>query len=804
MTGALHRVWCLTAVLAVFSAGSPAFAQERQVVTVGTITDGPYGRGGEETGFIRQQLIELLEIDFDVQLPPDVQVRADWTLESIAAGLDQLLEDPDVDIVVTLGYVSSHLVAQRANLSKPVVASLIIDPEFQGLPRRGQGSGVPNLNYIAVHDLDDLRALREVLPFQRLGILADARLLEAMPDASERVAVGGGEVGVDVQMVPVEGSVEAALQALDPNVEAVYILPLLQLSPDDFRSLIAGLNAWGLPTVSWSGEREVELGAMLGRMPLGFDDLIARRTALNVQRALLGDELEAMAVDYPTSIRLTLNMATVEAIDYSPTFTLLSEATLIDDQGTTARRRVTLELAVQEAVMENLDLQVEDRFVLAAAQNTELARSARLPQIDLDLDFRVIDENRAERGFGANPELLLSGAATIRQVIYADRLWADVEAETLTQASRELDRESLRLDISLEAAVLYLDLLRAKTLEQIERNNVNLSRSNLELSQLRVSVGTAAPGEVFRWENQVANNRLTLVEASAQRRVAEVELNRLLNEPTDQRFETEETAVDDEGLLSSQERLYPYLSNPRDFAIFRQFMALEAIERAPEIDAIDSLTLAQERVLSSTQRSSWLPEFGLEGGVGGMFARAGAGSDSMPSFEVPGGGTIEFTEVESLQWSVGAFATIPIFEGTAKVARQTQSAEELARLRVQRASVSEKVDARLRVALLEMQSSLMGIDLSRQAAEAAQSNLTIVTDTYRRGAATIVELLDAQRAAFVADQNAASVTYQLLIDLMRVQRAVNRFDFFMTPADTDDFFARLAAFHHALSQTARP
>ena len=114
------------------------------------------------------------------------------------------------------------------------------------------------------------------------------------------------------------------------------------------------------------------------------------------------------------------------------------------------------------------------------------------------------------------------------------------------------------------------------------------------------------------------------------------------------------------------------------------------------------------------------------------------------------------------------------------------------------------VDERLRVALFEMQSSLMGIDLSRQAAEAARANLTIVTDTYRRGAATIIELLDAQLAALVAEQNLASVTYQFLIDLMRVQRAVNRFDFFTTSEETDDFFRRLAAFHQAVSQTARP
>ena len=162
-----------------------------------------------------------------------------------------------------------------------------------------------------------------------------------------------------VQMVPVEGSVEAALAALDPNVEAVYILPLLQLSQDDFRRLVEGLNGRGIPTMSWFGEREVNLGAMLGRMPEGFDALIARRTALNMQRALLGDELASMVVDYPTSIRLTLNMATADAIGFSPPYTLLSEATLVDDHAATARRRVTLESAVQEAVTENLDLQVE-------------------------------------------------------------------------------------------------------------------------------------------------------------------------------------------------------------------------------------------------------------------------------------------------------------------------------------------------------------------------------------------------------------------------------------------------------------
>ncbi len=106
------------------------------------------------------------------------------------------------------------------------------------------------------------------------------------------------------------------------------------------------------------------------------------------------------------------------------------------------------------------------------------------------------------------------------QLLYSDAVWAGVDVERSVQHSRELDRESLRLDIALEASVAYLNVLRATTAERIQRENLSLTRSNLELAELRVSVGTAAPGEVFRWDHQIARNRRALVDASAVTRVA--------------------------------------------------------------------------------------------------------------------------------------------------------------------------------------------------------------------------------------------------------------------------------------------
>ena len=742
-------------------------------------------------------MVDLLSVDFQVNLPPDKQIEADWTLPGIQTAIDQLLADPEVDLVMTFGFVGSHLASLMDNLPKPVIAPLVIDPEFQGLPRVEGGSGVPNLNYIAVHGVGDLAVFREVVPFTRVGLLADARLVEAIDDAAQRLQTGAGESGLDVQVIAVGDSVPAALGALRPDLEAVYILPLLQLTEDQFRQLAQGLAERRLPSMSWAGAREVSLGIMTGRMTPNFGSQIARRTALNAQRALLGDDLAVMAVEYPASVMLTLNMRTADAIGFSPPFTLLTEAELIDFQqpGT---RVLSLSDAVREAVDANLDLQVRDRLVAAGRQNIELAESFQLPRIDLDLDTRLIDEDRAESSFGTAPQWALLGSATLTQLVYADEVWANVTVERSIQQARELDRETLELDISLEAAVTYLNVLRARTAERIQRENLSLTRSNFELARLRVSVGTASPGELFRWESQIALNRRALVDASSRTSVAGVALNRLLNQPLDDPFLTEEAGLDDPELVSSQERLYTYLQTPRDFRIFRRFMALEAVEAAPELEAIDSLTAAQERVLLSARRASWLPEFGIQTGLTGLMAEAGAGSDP---FQLPvGGGAFALPQAGNLDWFVGFNVTFPLFEGGAKKAVRVRAQEELNRLDFERDATVQRVEQRLQAGLHRMQASLLGIDLSRQAAEAARRNLELVTDTYRRGVASIIDLLDAQNARLVADEEAANAVYGFLIDLMRVQRAVSQFDFFSTPQDTEEFFDRLEAFFRQARQ----
>ena len=175
------------------------------------------------------------------------------------------------------------------------------------------------------------------------------------------------------------------------------------------------------------------------------------------------------------------------------------------------------------------------------------------------------------------------------------------------QTSREQAREELRLDVAHGAAVGYLDVLRARTFERIQRENLTLTRSNLELAQSRRRIGVARASEVIRWENQIAINRRDVIEAGATRSVAEIALNRLLHRPLEEPFATAEVDLDDPALLANTATVDTYIDNPFAFAIFRDFMTAEALEQSPELRQLDAAIAAGERTVLAARRALWAP-----------------------------------------------------------------------------------------------------------------------------------------------------------------------------------------------------
>ncbi len=772
-------------------------------VRIGTVLDGPISPDAEMRVDVQREIVSLLSGRFAVEFPQDKQIVGDWTPNRVRMAVDSLLADPEVDVVLVLGVFGPAYVARRGELSKPVLAAVILDPEVQGVPieireqpipgregrERVRVSGVPNLSYLAYNRdlLRQVQTFREIAFFSRVTILTLQPLDEEIGELRSNLIRTFETLDVEVTVVPVGESVATALAEIPSDTEAVLVDFLPHLTNSEFEQLVQGLISRRLPSFSLVGQSDVRRGVMAG-LQLERDDLrLVRRVALNLLAILLGEDAQELPVDFDLDEQLTINMATASAVGVDPTFILLTEAELIDEQTIPSARRLSLARAVQEASNVSLDLLAAERRVAAGLQLVKEARSSLLPQASVAGTGIFIDKDRATP---FQRQRQVSGSVGASQLLYSERNKSGYDIEREQQIFRQEERFQLRLDVIFEAAQSYLNVLRAKTIERIRRSNLRLTRSNLNLAQERVDIGSAGRDEALRWLSQIAVDRRSVIDSSAQRYQAEIAVNRVLNRPLEERFETVEAGLDDPELTTSFERLRPYIQSPGSFQVFREFMTEEAYEASPELKQLDAAVRAQERVVLATKRAFYVPTFGVDAEL--AFVKNGGEPSPLPP-EAPNG----------VDWTVAVQATLPIFQGGALRAQRTRAEIELDQLTIERDATSLLIGERIRSELYRASASFAGIQLAQEAASAALENLGIIRDAYSEGAVDILKLLDAQNQALNAELDAANAVFDHLIDLMAVQRAVGRFDYFRSPQERDSFLRNLDAFFQSTGYSVK-
>ncbi len=763
----------LYVILLLFSSllpGPVAAEDELPLYRVGIVTDGDTAWDRETAALFRREITALAEGEFRVRFPGSMQLSGGDTAAGTAKALDRLLGNPDTDLVLALGLIASEQVLHRTSLPKPVVVPFVSDSITADIPRQGKSSGVTNLAYIDSRFLVDreVLAFQKIVPFKNLALLVDRRDVEALPGIRGFARRLANEYTINVNLVPVGDSARQALDAIPRDTEAVMIAFLYHLSEEQIRLLIQGLIGRRLPSYTLWSRKLVEMGVLAGDVPGDIQDSLARRTAVAVQDILLGEKPGMLHIAFARGSSLTINMATARSLDIYPSLTIMTGADLLNEEQRDIKRRLTLQQAVDEALKANLDLQSAGRRVRAGEHAVAEARSSLLPRIDIATGARAVDEDRARLSGGGSPERAWTGSASGRQQIYSERSWAAYTVAQHNQAGRVMDREAVRLDVIYQASVAYFDVLRAKTIEQLYKDNLKLTQANLDRARIRVATGVAGPDEVYRWETKFARDRIDVLNRESITLDAMEALNRILHRPLQERFIAEETDLSDPLLMVSDQIFFQMMKNPRYLRNFRGFAVKQALRLRPELKAIDAAIAAKQREKVAAGREFWLPEFTLEGNVDQYFSQDGAGVRG----DIPDG-------LDDTDWQVGVFARLPLFEGGRKSSALGRTREELARLRIERAALAERVGQNVLSALNRTRASYPGISLSREAADAARRNLNLITDSYVQGLKSIIDLLDAQNQALTADQAAANAVYNFLVDLMGVERAMGEFTTFL-------------------------
>ncbi len=749
---------------------------DKPQVKVTAVFDGPSPVFDAVTEDLGRQIRTQLSDRFDVVLVP-LSFEGDWTAEGVERQLQEAYSDPEISVVFGFGHLAVRAVAARKTLPKPTILPFVIEAQKQGLPRRGDVSGKRNLSYISEDfDItDEAEWLTKVAGSRHIVFLAEETQRDMPPTVT-----GAKELNIAYA----EPTVEALLAAIPNAADGLIISAMRQLSIEDRKRLLDGITKRRLPNIAVS-PNWLDQGAMMSiRSPNNLARR-AQRAALNLDLILEGRPSSQIHVEFEERQALQINMQAARAVGVRPTFEVLLEADVVNEEEAAEENRIHMGFAMKDAVEHNLDLLVSEKFVDAGEEGVKVDRGPLLPQGQLQTGVVYQDPDRIFAG-GQVAEWQASTFARASQSLYSEQAWTRFKGRKLRQEGREYGYFTDVLDIMLSSGVSYVGVLRAEAEARIQRKNIQLTREYLELARVRLEIGVANASELYRWQVTLAENQRAVVDARAFVGQTKIELNRVLNRPSERPIAPIDLPVDDAGrTMPPEDPIGKYMADPWSFEQLRGFMVREGLRNSPEARQVEAQRAAQQRIKEGRVREIWLPEFSVEGGIQHDFWRAGEGS------EAPRPNPDNIPEPDKFGWDVGLFLAIPLSRGGSGIADARRSAILIERLTASFARVEQNIDTGVRTELYSAAAALASVGLTRKAAKAAANNLVLVTDLYRRGKVDIITLVDAQTQSLVADLAAADAAYDYVLALLFVNREAGHFRNLDTPEAKQDFSRRL-------------
>ena len=730
-------------------------------VRVALISDGQQYQLNEIGAVFKEELLALTEGEFEVEFK---EFQGDWTLPGVRQAFQSAYEDPGIDMVLAVGIVANQIGIGFNDYPKPTFVPLVFDGELAGAPTSGTGSGKKNLNYLTdrVDFSQDIQSLQAIVPYNRLALIADGVVLSAIPELVQRANEIAADANVEILVVEHDGIDHRLADRIPRDIEALMVAGLPRMPTADVEILINSINSVGIPSYSLIGLEGVTQGMLATDSQPADWGRLARRNALNMQAVMLGENAQDQQVRFAGKRELTINLETARKIGLSPRFDVLSEAVLLNEELAPQGPEYSLVGVAALSIERNLDLSAETIGVAAGEQDIYTARANQLPQLGIASSVT----KRKVSPFvelGQFPENSSDVSLSVSQVIYSDDISANLAIQRNLHGAREEALQNLRLDIAQQATTAFLNVLRADTQLNIFQNNLKLTRTNLELAQDRVRVGSTSSADVYRWESRMATDRSSLLTARANVERAREALNRLLNRPLTERFQIVPVSLEDPFFMTEEE-FNALVNSPRNLRLVTEFSVGEAMQKSPDLRQLDKQILAQERSVVNQQRSFWVPDVSVSGGYSKNIDQSGVG--------------IGVTENLS-DWNIGLNASLPLFSGGARKSELSKARYELEQLSRLRNAVREKVEQQVRATYHAAYAAYVNIELSERAAVSAGKNLELVTDSYARGLVSIIDLLDAQNASLTADESAANSLYDFLITIMDQQRAVGEFSFLL-------------------------
>jgi HAE1 family hydrophobic/amphiphilic exporter-1 len=310
---------------------------------------------------------------------------------------------------------------------------------------------------------------------------------------------------------------------------------------------------------------------------------------------------------------------------------------------------------------------------------------------------------------------LWDGNLSLRQTLWSFSLGKAIRAAHYATHFGQEGVRRARQDVALRAVLVYNAYLVALERGRVADEVVRQKGRQLEMAKVRRGAGVATDLEVLRFEVNLANARTDLLRLQGAADLARGDLNAVMVSPTDEPIEPTDTLA--------------FV----DVAADQPSVVKEATSNRPEIKAASWNERIYDEAIGIYQADS-RPRLDLNGAYG--YAVREPRNFLEPSYK---------------KWSLSVTLKVPIFDGWRTAGKVAQARADRARVGQDRVALETQIDLeakqavdRLRVARSVLQSSELNVDQARRALEMTEAN-------YRLGAASTLDVLDAQAALTQAE-----------------------------------------------------
>ncbi|MCP4672102.1 MAG: TolC family protein [Desulfobacula sp.] len=752
------------------------------IIKVGLILDG--------TRFNSAELITDLKKEIHALLPGKVQfsdqliLSSSWQFQKAKENYAFLEKHPDVNLIIAFGVLSSGAVIENKRFIKPTMAVGIVEPDIQGLKIQSNNqSNTHNLTYVLFNQSlkRDLKVFKEVYPYKKVGIIADENIISAVVKNTDPIQRLVEQGNATFTIIGLKDGIKDALKRIH-EFDAAFLGHMGRFEGEPKKELIENLSKKKIPSFGASLS-DIDAGVLASISPDESLVKIIRRTALNIEALISGANFSSLPLNLDYEEKLTINIQAAKKINYSPKFSILARAHVVNELSDSNMKSLTLDEVVDETLKKNIELKISQDEIVLAGEDLKLAKSGYYPSVSANATQTIIDEDRAESSFGKQAQRTASGNLKLEQVLFSDNLNSNVHVNKKVLSARQQSHLALHLDTIYNAVEAYFSVLKTKTGAKIQKKDLELTKKHLAIARQRQLAGYSGASDVYRWQSSIATATSGLFEAMNAYKLSKISLNKLMNRPLN-----DDIAVKDESLTGdlfrnySNVSEYKYIDNPATFEKFVDFLVSQALYHSPEIKELEANMAVMERQYLAYKRECYLPTAALTGDATHIFNREGKGSD------------VSGVSVEDDQWTVAISLSWPLFTGGSTRINQIRTQKQMNQLKKQTDNLILNLEANVRSAALNVVNKYINLESSKESNLYAHKSLELVQQSYASGKVSITELINAQSDALNARLGALTSSYEYLLSVFNIERTTGSYRLFSTEQEKLDYMNSLKSY----------